>query len=82
MENPKFQILPKKYIEDSSVISMRLPKDMLADIDIIAKSSGRTRNEILMLSLEFALNNVELMYNEKIMNRDIKKIIEEIQKQG
>ena len=46
------------------MISMRLPKDMLADIDKAAKVSGRTRNEIMTLSLEFALNHMQIIAPE------------------
>jgi len=37
MAVPKLIIQPKKYTEESTVISMRLPKDMIRDIDSIAK---------------------------------------------
>lgn len=60
MEKPKLQITPKKYSGESSVISMRLPKDMLRDIDAVAEETGRTRNEIMLLSMEFALDNMEI----------------------
>ena len=60
MEKPKLQITPKKYSVESSVISMRLPKDMLRDIDAVAEETGRTRNEIMLLSMEFALDNMEI----------------------
>ena len=60
MEKPKLQIAPKKYSGESSVISMRLPKDMLRDIDAVAEETGRTRNEIMLLSMEFALDNMEI----------------------
>ena len=60
MEKPKLQITPKKYSGESSVISMRLPKDMLRDIDTVAEETGRTRNEIMLLSMEFALDNMEI----------------------
>lgn len=39
---------------------MRIPKDMLKDIDLAAKAAGRTRNEILQMSLEFALNHMSI----------------------
>lgn len=58
MEQPIFQIQQKQYVGESSVISMRIPKDMLADIDEAARISGRTRNEILSMGLEFALNHM------------------------
>ena len=60
MEKPKLQITPKKYSGESSVISMRLPKDMLRDIDAVAEETGRTRNEIMLLNMEFALDNMEI----------------------
>ena len=60
MEKPILQIQKKKYTGDSAVISMRLPKNMLLDIDEVAKVSGRTRNEVLMMSLEFALDHLTI----------------------
>ena len=33
---------------------------MLKDIDTAAKAAGRTRNEILQMSLEFALNHMSI----------------------
>lgn len=60
METPKLRITPKKYTDETAVISFRLPKDMLRHIDEIAKATGRTRNEIMMMSLEFALGNMEI----------------------
>ncbi len=64
MKEPVFQLQRKKYLGETAVISMRLPKDMLADIDKAAKVSGRTRNEIMSLSLEFALNHMEIIAPE------------------
>lgn len=61
MQIPKMQITPKKYNEETTVISMRMPKDMLRDIDAVANQTGRTRNEILMLIMEFALDNIEII---------------------
>ncbi len=60
MGEPKLQIAPKRYGGESTVISMRLPKAMLREIDAAAKATGRTRNEILALGLEFALDHMEL----------------------
>lgn len=65
MGRPIFQISQKKYTGPSSVISMRLPKDMLADIDEAARVSGRTRNELLTMGLEFALNHLIVTTTEK-----------------
>ena len=54
----KLIIEPLKYSGETSIVSMRMPKEMLADLDKIAAATGRTRNDILMLSLEFALKNL------------------------
>ena len=60
MEEPVFWIRQKKYLGETAVISMRLPKEMLKDIDEAARISGRTRNEILSMGLEFALNHMTI----------------------
>lgn len=59
-DKKKLVIQRQKYGNETSVISMRMPKGMLADIDKVAAETGRTRNEILMLSIEFALENIEI----------------------
>lgn len=58
IERPELRIVPKKYTGASTVISMRLPKDLLGDIDNVAADTGRTRNELMQLCLEFALQHM------------------------
>lgn len=60
LSDRKLIIQPHRYGGESSVISLRLPKDMLSDIDRVATDTGRTRNEILVLSMEYALENMEI----------------------
>ena len=60
MDNIKLIIPQKKYKGETSIVSMRIPKDMLKDIDAAAKAVGRTRNEIMQMSIEFALNHMEI----------------------
>lgn len=60
MKEPKLKITPKKYTGDTTVISLRLPKDMLSEIDSVAEMTGRTRNELLLTCLEFALEHMEV----------------------
>ena len=60
LSEKKLKIQPHRYGGESAVISLRLPKDMLAEIDRIATDTGRTRNEILVLSMEYALENTEI----------------------
>ena len=58
MERPVLYISPKKYTRESAVISCRIPKDMLDEIDRLAASTGRARNEVIGLCLEFALEHL------------------------
>ena len=65
MDEPVFLIRQKKYVGETMVVSMRIPKDMLLDIDKAADVSGRTRNEIISMSLEFALNHMKITASDK-----------------
>lgn len=60
MNDKKLIIQPYKYSGESTVVSVRLPKAMLMAIDEVVTKTGRTRNEILILSLEFALDNMQV----------------------
>lgn len=64
MERPILRISPKKYSGETTIVSMRLAKDMLRDIDAVANVTGRTRNEIMTMSLEFALEHMEIAMKE------------------
>ena len=63
VEEPVLRIAPKKYNEESTVISMRLAKDLVREIDHIASLTGRNRDEILAISLEFPLSQMEILEN-------------------
>jgi hypothetical protein len=65
MNEPILRIPQKKYSGESTIVSMRITKDLLRDIVQVATLSGRSRNEIMALSLEFALTHTEIMFQEK-----------------
>ena len=65
MESPTLRITPKKYAGETTIVSMRIAKDLLKDIDAVASITGRKRNEILTMSLEFALNHMEVVMKER-----------------
>ena len=65
MERPILRISPKKYAGETTIVSMRIAKDLLKDIDAVANVTGRTRNEILTMSLEFALEHMEIVMRER-----------------
>ena len=55
----KLFIPSKRYKGDTSVVSARLPNELIKDLDRISENTGRNRNEIIMLCLEFAIDNLE-----------------------
>lgn len=65
MERPILRISPKKYAGETTIVSMRMAKELLKDIDAVANVTGRTRNEILTMSLEFALEHMEIVMRER-----------------
>ena len=60
MERAKFEVTSKNYKGDSSVISLRLSNELISKFDEIANETGRTRNEIISMALEYAISNVEI----------------------
>ena len=60
MEDAKLIISPKRYAAESQVLSVRMPKDMLQAVDAVAQKTGRTRNELILTSIEFALEHLEI----------------------
>ena len=60
MGDPKLKIAPKRYGGESMVISMRLSREMLQEIDGAARATGRTRTDIMSMALEFALDHMEV----------------------
>lgn len=63
MESKKLVIPSKKYRGDSMVVSTRLPNELVSSLDKIAEQTGRTRNEIMQMCLEFAVENLEIKEN-------------------
>ena len=61
MENEFLTVTKTKKKTES--FSMRVPKNMLREIDQVAEATGKSRNEILTMSLEFALKHMEIHMN-------------------
>ena len=64
MADKKLIISSKKFRGDSSVVSVRLPNDMIEKLDAIAEQTGRTRNEIIQKCLAFSIENIEVADNK------------------
>lgn len=60
MSDKTLKITTKKYQGDSSVVSVRLPNELIESLDRISKITGRTRNDIVQKCLEFAIENMEI----------------------
>ena len=58
VDKKKLVIKSHRYGGETTVISLRLPKEMQKVIDEAAAATGRTRNEIMVMSLEYALENM------------------------
>lgn len=59
-----FEIKPNKYKSKCSKnFSIRLPQKLFDEIESIAESSGRNRNQVIRMCLEFALDNLEVKDN-------------------
>ena len=54
----KLEIQSKKYKGESIVVSTRMPSELAKEIDLVAEKTGRTRNEIMIMCLEFSLKNL------------------------
>ena len=63
MPDKKLIISSKKFRGDSSVVSVRLPNDMIEKLDAIAEQTGRTRNEIIQTCLTYSIENIEVTDN-------------------
>ena len=64
MADKKLIISSKKFRGDSSVVSVRLPNDMIEKLDTIAEQTGRTRNEIIQKCLAYSIENIEVTDNK------------------
>ena len=59
MDN-KLIITSKKYRGETMVVASRLTNELVEQLDKIAEKTGRTRNEIIQMCLEFAITNLEI----------------------
>ncbi len=60
MVEKKLVIQSKRYKGETAVVSARLPHDLVKKIDEICEVTGRTRNEVIQMCLEFSVDNIEI----------------------
>lgn len=57
----KFVVRPRKpAFGKTSVVSTRLPNTVIEELDAIAQKTGRSRNELIQMCIDFALENLEI----------------------
>lgn len=61
----KFKIRPRKpAFGKTSVVSARLPDEMIENLDRVAQKTGRTRNELIQMCVDFALQRLEILEDD------------------
>lgn len=63
MKDGKIRITKKKNLkgeDGNSIISVRIKKTVLSELDNIAKQTDRSRNEVINILLEQAVENIEI----------------------
>lgn len=59
MDNSKkLKVTMKKYTGETSVVSLRMPNELISKLDEVCEKIGRTRNDLIIKSLDFALENI------------------------
>ena len=64
------KITQRKYGGDSSVVSLRMPNKLIKRIDETAEVTERTRNDIIIRCIDFALDNLEIETNDDDSDND------------
>lgn len=57
----KFIIRAKKNYGETSVVSCRMPNEILRKLDKVSSQTGRTRNELILKCVEFALDKLQIV---------------------
>ena len=60
MAEDKLIITAKKYVGESAVVSARLPVDLIKRLDDICDVTGRNKNEVIQMCIEFAIERIEI----------------------
>ena len=64
MTEEKSIITPKSYRTDTTIVSARIPTDLVEKIEKLAKESNRNRNEMIQMLLTYAVDRAEVRHEE------------------
>ena len=56
----KLIISSKKYRGETGTVTARIPKELIERLDTIVSQTGRSRNDIIQLCIEYSLDNAEI----------------------
>ena len=59
--NDKFIVRTKKVYGENTVVSCRMSVELVDKLDKIGGKTGRTRNELILKCVEFALDKLEIV---------------------
>lgn len=59
--NDKFIVRTKKVYGENTVVSCRMPVELVDKLDKIGCKTGRTRNGLILKCVEFALDKLEIV---------------------
>jgi len=66
MEEKKLVLSTKKFKADSTtIVSARVPTELIKKIEVLAKKTNRNRNEMIQILLTYAVDNAVVEGEEK-----------------
>jgi len=60
----KLIINPKKNVGEFSVVSARMPVALIKRLDEVGNKTGRSRNELISICVDYALDRIEIAKKE------------------
>lgn len=60
-DQEKFIVRSKKIYGENTVVSCRMPLELVKKLDDISNRTGRARNELILRCVEFALDKLEII---------------------
>ena len=70
MSKELFTIPPRRFRGETAVVASRLPVELISLLDDLSHRTGRSRNEIIQLCLEFAIDNMDDQDGDENTQRD------------
>lgn len=65
MGKERFSIPPRRFRGETAVVTTRLPVELISFLDDLSHQTGRSRNEVIQLCLEYAIDNMDDRSNDE-----------------